>query len=79
MDMNEFMQNGSAYIAEKIEEAVRNETRNAVISGNHIIDSAIRIPSNFTLIFILRRFIRYKLLRHLSKGKIKYCLYIGRD
>lgn len=48
--MNEFMQNGSAYIAEKIEEAVRNETRNAVISGNHIIDSAIRIPSNFTLI-----------------------------
>lgn len=48
--MNTFMQNGSAYIAEKIEEAVRNGSRNAIIRGNHIIDTAVRIPSDFTLI-----------------------------
>ena len=46
----EFMENGSAYIAEKITEAVQNETRTAVIKGNYIIDAPIRIPSNFTLI-----------------------------
>ena len=46
----EFLSNGSAYIAEKIAEAVQNETRNAVISGKYIIDTAILIPSNFTLI-----------------------------
>ena len=46
----EFLKNGSAYIAEKIEEAVQNETRTAVIKGNFIIDMPVRIPSNFTLI-----------------------------
>ena len=48
--MSEFMKNGSAYITDKIEEAVQNETRIAIISGNCIIDTPIRIPSNFTLI-----------------------------
>ncbi len=46
----EFIANGSAYIAEQIKEAIRNETRNAVITGNYIIEEPIRIPSNFTLI-----------------------------
>ena len=48
--MSEFMKNGSAYITDKIEEAVQNETRIAIISGNCIIDTPIRILSNFTLI-----------------------------
>lgn len=48
--MSEFIKNGSVYITEKIKEATRNETRNVIISGDYIIDSAIRIPSNFTLI-----------------------------
>jgi len=48
--MSEFMENGSAYITEKIEEAVQNETRTAIIRGNYIIDAPVRIPSNFTLI-----------------------------
>ncbi len=46
----EFLPNGSAYIADKIRQAIHNETRNTVISGRYIIDDAIRIPSNFTLI-----------------------------
>ena len=33
----EFLSNGSAYITEKIAEAVQNETRNAVISGKYIV------------------------------------------
>ncbi|MBE6664949.1 MAG: hypothetical protein E7603_01835 [Ruminococcaceae bacterium] len=48
--MNEFMKNGSAYITGKIEEALQNETRTAIIRGCHIIDAPVRIPSNFTLI-----------------------------
>jgi len=48
--MSEFMKNGSAYITEKIEEALKNETRTAVIAGKHEIDTPVRIPSNFTLI-----------------------------
>lgn len=51
MMMNDkLIANGSAYITEKIAEAIQNETRNAVISGSYIIDTAIRIPSHFTLI-----------------------------
>ena len=51
MMMNDkLIANGSAYITEKIAEAVQNESRNAVISGSYIIDTAIRIPSHFTLI-----------------------------
>lgn len=46
----EFLLQGSEYITGKIEEAVQNESRNATISGNWIIDTAVRIPSNFTLI-----------------------------
>ena len=45
-----FLANGSAYIAEKIEEAVQSERRTAIIRGAYLIDTAIRIPSNFTLI-----------------------------
>ena len=48
--MSEFLKNGSAYIADKIEKAVQNETRTALIKGNYIIDTPVRIPSNFTLI-----------------------------
>ena len=44
------MKNGSAYIAEKIAEALQNETRTAIIKGKYIIDTPVRIPSNFTLI-----------------------------
>ena len=46
----EFLTCGSEYIVAKIQEAVHNGSRNAKISGNWIIDTAIRIPSNFTLI-----------------------------
>ena len=45
-----FLENGSAYIAERIEEAVQSERRTAIIRGAYLIDTAIRIPSNFTLI-----------------------------
>ena len=48
--MSEFSKGGSAYIASKVEESVKNETRTATISGNWEIDEAIRLPSNFTLI-----------------------------
>lgn len=48
--MSEFMKNGSSYITDKIEEAIQNETRTAIIRGNYIIDTSVRIPSNFTLI-----------------------------
>lgn len=46
----EFLSQGSEYITGKIEEAIQNESRNATISGNWIIDKAVHIPSNFTLI-----------------------------
>lgn len=46
----EFLKGGSAYITSKIEEAVNNETRTAIISGNWEIDEAIRLPSHFCLI-----------------------------
>ncbi|MBQ3490004.1 MAG: hypothetical protein IJA86_05405 [Clostridia bacterium] len=45
-----FELNGSKYITALIEEAVKNKTRTAAVHGNWIIDTAIRIPSNFTLI-----------------------------
>lgn len=41
---------GAEYIASKIQEAIENETRTAIISGNWEIDKEIRLPSNFTLI-----------------------------
>ena len=45
-----FKKGGSEYIAAEIKKAIENETRTAKISGNWEIDSAVRIPSNFTLI-----------------------------
>ncbi len=45
-----FKPGGYAYITEKINEAVQNESRTATISGNFEIDEAVRLPSNFTLI-----------------------------
>ena len=50
MSEKEFVYNGSEYIAERIAEAVENETRTAVITGNYRVERAILIPSNFTLI-----------------------------
>ena len=45
-----FSKGGSAYITSKIDEAIKNESRTATISGNWEIESAIAIPSNFTLV-----------------------------
>ena len=45
-----FSKGGSAYIASKIDEAVKNESRTATISGNWEIESAVAIPSDFTLV-----------------------------
>jgi hypothetical protein len=46
----EFLKGGSAHIASKIEEAIQDQSRTAIVSGNWEIDEAIRLPSNFTLI-----------------------------
>lgn len=45
-----FQQNGFAYITKLIEEAIENGSRTAVVQGEYIIDEAIRIPGDFTLI-----------------------------
>lgn len=45
-----FKTDGSRYIASLIENAVADGSRTATVSGNWIIDEAVRIPSNFTLI-----------------------------
>ena len=45
-----FAKGGSAYVASKIDEAVKNESRTATISGNWEIESAVAIPSDFTLV-----------------------------
>lgn len=50
MMSKEFLKGGSAYITEKINEAIANESRTATIIGCFEIESEIRIPSNFTLI-----------------------------
>jgi len=50
MKIIEFSKGGSTYISSEIEEALKNESRTATISGNWEIDEAIRLPSNFTLI-----------------------------
>ena len=50
MQTAEFLKDGNAYITSKIEEAVKNESRTAIISGKWEISEAIRLPSNFTLI-----------------------------
>lgn len=49
-DFGNFRKDGSAYINALIAEAVENESRTATVSGDMIIDEAVRLPSNFTLI-----------------------------
>ena len=46
----EFKKSGSEYIRSRIDAAVADGTRVAVITGNYEISSPIRIPSDFTLI-----------------------------
>ena len=48
--MQIFEKNGHRYIAAKIDEAIRNGTRTATVSGDWEISEAVRIPSDFTLI-----------------------------
>ncbi len=50
MEEQRFLRNGSAYLTSRIEEAVQNGSRMAVIEGDWEIDCAVRIPSDFTLI-----------------------------
>ena len=45
-----FIKGGSEHIQALINNAVKNECRTATVSGNWEIDTAIRLPSNFTLI-----------------------------
>lgn len=45
-----FQTNGSAYIKDCIEKAAIDNTRTATITGNWIIDTAVRIPSDFKLV-----------------------------
>ena len=45
-----FLLNGYEYVTSKINEAIENESRTAVISGGWVINRAIRLPSNFTLV-----------------------------
>ena len=45
-----FQKNGTEYVNSKIDEAVRNESRTATVSGDWEIAEAVRLPSNFTLI-----------------------------
>lgn len=45
-----FQPNGHHYITEAIKAARCSGQKNAVITGNWVIDTAIRIPDNFTLI-----------------------------
>lgn len=46
----EFKPDGSQYISDLISSAVENGSRTALVRGNWIIDEAVRIPSNFTLV-----------------------------
>ncbi len=50
MDLTSFNQNGYDYVTNLINTAISNGERTALVSGKWIIDKAIRIPSNFTLI-----------------------------
>jgi len=45
-----FLSDGSQYIEDSIHSALKDGSRTAVISGRWLIDKAVRIPSNFTLI-----------------------------
>ncbi|MBQ7387339.1 MAG: hypothetical protein IJW03_04140 [Clostridia bacterium] len=50
--MNEtvFIKGGSEYIGSLIQRAVNDRSRTATVTGSYEIDSAVRIPSDFTLI-----------------------------
>ncbi len=50
MENKTFQIGGHDYIVSKINEAIANESRTAIISGSWEIDEVVRIPSNFTLI-----------------------------
>lgn len=50
MDFTLFNPNGYDYISNLICTAIANGNRTATINGNWIIDKAIKIPSNFTLV-----------------------------
>lgn len=45
-----FRENGQAYITALIDEAVKNGSRTATVSGSWEIEKEVRLPSNFTLI-----------------------------
>ena len=45
-----FLPNGTEYITALIDEAIKNGSRTARVQGKWTINSAVRIPSNFTLI-----------------------------
>lgn len=45
-----FEKNGSEYITSLINDAVLNKNNSITVTGNYEIDTAIRLPSNFTLI-----------------------------
>ena len=47
---NAFLKNGTEHIEGLIERALEDGSRTATVSGEYIIDRAVRIPSNFTLI-----------------------------
>jgi hypothetical protein len=49
MNMN-FSVGGAEYITAKIKDAIQDGSRTAVISGKWEIDTAVRIPSNFTVV-----------------------------
>ena len=50
MSNSTFKSGGSEYISSRIAAAVSDGSRTATVSGNWIIDEAVRIPSKFTLI-----------------------------
>ena len=45
-----FIENGSEYIQKLISDAVDKSIRSVTVTGNYIVDKAIRIPSDFTVI-----------------------------
>ena len=47
---NTFKPDGTKYITDLINAAIKNESRTATVSGRFLIEEALRIPSNFTLI-----------------------------
>ena len=48
--LNEFKKGGSAYISEKIREAIANESRTATITGFWDIDSPVKLPSDICIV-----------------------------